>query len=92
MLDELVDCQRIVDKLMHLLGNNINIMNNKGVIIASGETKRINTIHEAAKLAIEEGREIIVDECNGKMDKYKGSKKVLTCQYTTMVKSLGLWG
>jgi carbohydrate diacid regulator len=74
MLMKMVDCQKIVNRLMNMLGNNINIMDESGLIVASGDKDRINTIHEAARIAIREKRNIIVNEDN--IDKtYKGCKK-----------------
>lgn len=44
--------QNISDKVMEILPYNINIMNEKGVIIGSGDKTRIDTIHEGAIEAI----------------------------------------
>ncbi|MCE7791614.1 helix-turn-helix domain-containing protein [Salipaludibacillus sp. CUR1] len=41
--------QNIVSRTMEILNYNINVMDNKGVIIASGDRDRIGTIHEGAK-------------------------------------------
>jgi carbohydrate diacid regulator len=75
MLIETIDCQNIVSRLINLLGNNINIMNEKGIIIASGDKGRINTFHEAAMAALNEKREIIVDSDKFKKEAYEGAKK-----------------
>ncbi|WP_125772059.1 CdaR family transcriptional regulator [Companilactobacillus furfuricola] len=40
--------QSIVDKMMKTIPYNINIMNEKGYIIASGDKSRINTLHVGA--------------------------------------------
>jgi carbohydrate diacid regulator len=58
---EAAECQKIVDRVIIILGKNINIMNDQGIIIASGNKKRIGTYHEAAKLAAHTKREIMVD-------------------------------
>ena len=58
------ECQKIVNRLMNILGKNINIMDDNGVIIASGDKSRINTLHEGAKLAASENKEVIIDESN----------------------------
>ncbi|KPU27864.1 hypothetical protein TR13x_00445 [Caloranaerobacter sp. TR13] len=50
--------QKIVDKTMDVLGKNINIMNNQGIIIASGDSERINTFHEVAFNVIKEKKPI----------------------------------
>lgn len=58
---EAAECQKIVDRVIIILGKNINIMNDQGIIIASGNKKRIGTYHEAAKLAAHTKKEIMVD-------------------------------
>ncbi|MHB1393810.1 MAG: CdaR family transcriptional regulator [Clostridia bacterium] len=68
---EMIDCQEIVSRVMNILGKNINIMNEKGIIIASGDERRIGTFHEAAKIVVESNSEIIVDNNN----MFKGCKK-----------------
>lgn len=42
----------IVNRLMPVLGKNINIMDGKGYIIASGEAKRLGSFHEGAAQVI----------------------------------------
>jgi carbohydrate diacid regulator len=45
--------QEIVNRTMKIINHNINVMNDKGVIIGSGDIKRINSIHEGAVRVIE---------------------------------------
>ncbi|ADO59291.1 MULTISPECIES: sugar diacid recognition domain-containing protein [Paenibacillus] len=45
--------QDIVDKMMKDIPYNINIMNERGIIIGSGESERIGTIHQGAVQALE---------------------------------------
>ena len=47
MLDSIL-AQKLAKRIMKQLGYNINIMNDKGVIIASGDSKRIGDFHEIA--------------------------------------------
>jgi carbohydrate diacid regulator len=47
--------QEIVDRTMGIIGKNINIMDNRGVIIGSGDEKRIDDIHEGAIIVIKQG-------------------------------------
>ncbi|WP_213367669.1 sugar diacid recognition domain-containing protein [Mesobacillus boroniphilus] len=47
--------QEIVDRTMGIIGKNINIMDNQGVIIGSGDKKRIDDIHEGAVIVIKQG-------------------------------------
>jgi len=56
--------QNIVDRVIGILGKNINIMDTSGIIIASGDETRIGIFHEIAALSALENREIIVDEEN----------------------------
>lgn len=72
MTIEILEAQKIVNKLMNILGKNINIMNKDGIIIASGNKGRIGDFHGAAKDAVEQKSEIIVNEENSL--KYEGSK------------------
>lgn len=50
--------QDIVDKTMKILEKNINIMNENGVIIASGDKSRLNQYHEGAAQVIREGKKL----------------------------------
>lgn len=43
---------------MKIIGHNINVMNNHGVILGSGESHRIGAIHEGALLAISQKRTV----------------------------------
>lgn len=44
--------QQIVDRTMSIIGNNINVMNQAGIIIASGDQERIGQLHDGALLAL----------------------------------------
>ncbi|HHW03068.1 MAG TPA: transcriptional regulator CdaR [Thermoanaerobacterales bacterium] len=48
--------QSIVDRTMKVLGYNINIMNSIGIIVGSGDKKRINTFHQGAAEVIKTGK------------------------------------
>jgi len=50
--------QDIVDKTMKILEKNINIMDEKGVIIGSGNRKRLNQFHEGAAQVIKDGKKL----------------------------------
>jgi carbohydrate diacid regulator len=62
--------QIIVDRTMKILDRNINIRDKNGIIIASGNPERINTIHEIATKTIEEEKVLRVTEEEAK--KMKG--------------------
>jgi carbohydrate diacid regulator len=72
MTIETIAAQKIVNRLISILGKNANIMDKEGIIIASGDKSRIGDFHEAAKAAIREKREIIVHEDNEST--YEGSR------------------
>ena len=67
------ECQKIVDRVIIILGKNINIINAEGIIIASGDKRRVNTFHKGAKLAAFEKKEVIVEEKN--LNAYQGCRK-----------------
>jgi len=50
--------QNIVEKTMGILGKNINIMDENGVIIGSGDKSRLNQFHEGAAKVIKEGKKL----------------------------------
>lgn len=60
----------IVDRTMGVVSHNINIMNEQGTIIASGDKSRIGNIHEGAIIALQRKSEFIVDE--NESEKLKG--------------------
>ena len=64
--------EKIVIKTMNVLGKNINIMNSQGIIIGSGDAKRLNTFHEIAGEVIKTQEAIIIKE--EEIDEYKGVK------------------
>lgn len=54
--------QNIVDKMMGVVPYNVNIMDNEGVIIGSGDKSRIGKLHEGAVKAINEDKLIAIYE------------------------------
>ncbi|GGH31181.1 CdaR family transcriptional regulator [Paenibacillus segetis] len=48
--------QEIVDKMMKDIPYNINIMNEQGIIIGSGNLKRVGTVHQGAVEALSTGK------------------------------------
>lgn len=57
--------QSIVDHMMNQIPYNINIMNEHGYIIASGNPSRINTLHVGAVDAIKQGKTLPMDRVHG---------------------------
>jgi carbohydrate diacid regulator len=65
--------QRLVDIIISNLGYNVNIMNDLGVIIASGNKERIGTYHKVAEEVIKKKERIDIDEKDE--IEYEGVKK-----------------
>lgn len=61
LLDEKL-AQKIVQRTMEIIDCNINIMDAKGKIIASGDLNRIGEVHDGALLALSQGRIVDIDE------------------------------
>lgn len=57
--------QSIVDHMMSQIPYNINIMNENGYIIASGDPTRINTLHIGALDAIRQGKTLPMERLHG---------------------------
>ncbi|WP_095056050.1 MULTISPECIES: sugar diacid recognition domain-containing protein [unclassified Pseudomonas] len=53
--------QDIVDRAMAILPYNVNVMDNQGLILGSGEPERVNTRHEGAQLVLANGRVVEID-------------------------------
>ncbi|AXT73362.1 sugar diacid recognition domain-containing protein [Vibrio sp. dhg] len=58
--------QEIVDRTMSIIGHNVNVMNSSGIIIGSGDAKRIGQVHDGAVLAISHGEslELTQQQCS----------------------------
>ncbi|MEW4307715.1 sugar diacid recognition domain-containing protein [Rossellomorea marisflavi] len=54
--------QEIVNRTMAILDWNINVMNEEGVIIGSGDTKRIGDVHQGALLVLQKKTKIKLKE------------------------------
>ncbi|PSJ80605.1 CdaR family transcriptional regulator [Neisseria iguanae] len=54
--------QQIVERTMDIIGCNVNIMDAKGRIIASGDEERIGETHDGALLALSQERTVDIDE------------------------------
>lgn len=52
--------RKIADGIMQIISYNVNIMDNTGVIIASGDEARIGTIHQGAVKALSMQKPYIV--------------------------------
>ncbi|MCG9696205.1 sugar diacid recognition domain-containing protein [Shewanella sp. Isolate11] len=56
--------QQIVDRTMAIIDHNINVMNNQGVILGSGDPHRIGFVHEGALLAISQNRTVTINSAS----------------------------
>lgn len=54
--------QSIVDRTMQIIGSNVNVMDHRGIIIASGDPARIGSLHEGAALVLAQGRTVEIDQ------------------------------
>jgi carbohydrate diacid regulator len=54
--------QSIVDRAMQILHTNVNVMDERGLIIASGERTRIGSRHDGALLVLAQGRAVEIDD------------------------------
>jgi len=62
--------QNIVDRMMNVIPYNVNIMNNKGIIIGSGDKNRLYKLHEGAMEAI--GKKVMIEILEGGVDTKPG--------------------
>lgn len=61
VLDQQI-AKQIVSRTMKIIGHNINVMNGQGVILGSGDPKRIGSTHEGALLAIAQNRNVEISQ------------------------------
>jgi len=54
--------QRIVDRAMPVIGHSVNVMTPEGIIIASGDSRRVGEMHEGARTVAKTGTPLVVDE------------------------------
>ena len=57
--------QNIVDRMMEVIPYNVNIMNDEGIMIGSGDKNRIGQLHQGALKAIHEDKLVAVYEAAG---------------------------
>lgn len=53
--------QRIVDRTMAVIGRNVNVMDDRGLILATGDPARRGELHEGALLAARGDRPVVID-------------------------------
>lgn len=84
------DCQKIVSRVVNILDRNINIINLKGIVIASSNPTRIGTFHEGGKLVADSGTEVIITEKNKHL--YRGGKEGINLPIQYKNKTIGIVG
>ena len=82
--------QEIVDRTMGIIGRNINVMDNTGVIIGSGDNLRIDDIHEGAEIVIKQGSGFDISEKEA--EKLHGVKAGINLPITFEGKIVGVIG
>ncbi|WP_442593727.1 sugar diacid recognition domain-containing protein [Neobacillus sp. D3-1R] len=64
--------QEIVERTMKILNQNINVMDENGIIIGSGDKVRLNQLHDGALYVLKQNESIEIEEDDAK--KMKGAK------------------
>lgn len=82
--------QQIVDVIMATVQQNINIMNSSGIIMGSGQKKRLNTYHQGAMEVIETGKVVEISPEN--VDRYPGALPGLNWPIVLDKKVVGVVG
>ncbi|HET7658374.1 MAG TPA: sugar diacid recognition domain-containing protein [Bacillales bacterium] len=82
--------ESIVSETMKILGRNINIMDENGIILSSGEPDRVNDFHEAAgKVATVEKPIVISEKDSGK---WRGTQPGINLPIKFQEKVIGVVG
>lgn len=82
--------QRIVDSILPIAQQNINIMDNQGMILASGQPDRINTFHKGAQTAIQTAQTVEIFPAN--LKQYSGTRPGLNMPIIVHQKIIGVVG
>lgn len=80
----------IVTQTMNRLNRNINIMNESGIIIASGNAKRLNQTHFGAIEVLKTGQSLIIQESN--QGEWPGAQPGINLPITFQHKTIGVIG
>lgn len=82
--------QQIVQRAMRIIPYSVNVMDEHGVIIASGEPARIHQRHEGAILALKENRVVEIDSATA--NQLKGVKPGINLPITFNGQLIGVLG
>ena len=85
--------QEMVERTMHILHQNINVMNADGVIIGSGERKRIGQKHDGARLVLSSGDSVEIDqETSRRLKGVRPGINLPICFHEQVVGVIGITG
>lgn len=59
--------QRIVDRTMAVIGRNVNVMDDRGLILATGDPGRRRQQHEGALVAAQSDRVVVIDAAEARL-------------------------
>ncbi len=82
--------RQIVQRTMNIIDHSVNVMSEQGVIIASGDPRRLHQRHEGAVLALTENRTVIIDEASAR--RLKGVKPGINLPIVFRQKIVGVVG
>lgn len=82
--------KQIVKRAMKIIKYSVNVMDEQGMIIGSGDTQRINSRHEGALLAINENRIVEIDNATAKL--LRGVKPGINLPIIFQDKTIGVVG
>ncbi|GAL10547.1 sugar diacid utilization regulator SdaR [Vibrio astriarenae] len=88
-LNEMI-ARQIVERTMKIIPHSINVMDDKGRIIGSGDQARLHQKHEGAVLAITESRVVEIDEATA--DHLKGVKPGINLPILYQAQIIGVIG
>ncbi|QIA64188.1 XRE family transcriptional regulator [Vibrio astriarenae] len=88
-LNEMI-ARQIVERTMKIIPHSINVMDDKGRIIGSGDQARLHQKHEGAVLAITESRVVEIDEATA--DHLKGVKPGINLPILYQAQVIGVIG
>lgn len=82
--------QQIIDKTQDILDANINVMDARGVIIASGDAARLGTLHDGAVLALKRGNALEIGDAD--VAAFKGARPGINLLLECAGKTVGVLG
>lgn len=81
---------RIINRLKPIFTKDVNIIDMDGIIIASSNSERINTFHEAGRICVRSRRNIVITESNKHL--YRGCREGVNMPLYYKNKIIGVIG